>query len=40
VGVKRSFGYGVMKEKPEYEDLKRIADENGLSIRQVRERIL
>lgn len=40
VGVKRSFGYGVMKEKPEYEDLKRIADENGLSIMQVRERIL
>jgi hypothetical protein len=40
VGVKRSFGYGVMKEKPEYEDLKRIADENGLSIRQVREHIL
>jgi hypothetical protein len=40
VRVKRSFGYGVMKEKPEYEDLKRIADENGLSIRQARERIL
>jgi uncharacterized protein (DUF111 family) len=40
VHVKRSYGYGVMREKPEYEDLKRIADENGLSIRQVREHIL
>jgi hypothetical protein len=40
VRVKKSYGYGVMKEKPEYEELKRIADENGLSIRQIKDKIL
>ena len=35
--VKRSRGYGVTREKPEYEDLARLARENGVSLRQVRE---
>ena len=30
-------GYGVRREKPEYEDLRRIALEQGISLRQVRE---
>lgn len=34
VRVKTSEGYGVRREKPEYEDLARIARENGLSLRE------
>ena len=30
-------GYGVRREKPEYEDLRRIALEQGISLRQARE---
>ena len=32
---KVSSGYGVRKEKYEYDDLERIAKENGLSIREI-----
>lgn len=40
VRVKVSEGYGVRREKIEYEDLARIAGENDLSIEEVRNRIL
>lgn len=30
-------GYGIRREKPEYEDLRRIALEQGISLRQARE---
>ena len=36
VRVKRSHGYGSAQEKPEYEDLKKIAEEQGLSLREVK----
>lgn len=36
VRVKRSCGYGVSREKTEYEDLARIARERGLTLEQVR----
>lgn len=36
VRVKRSCGYGVRREKIEYEDLARIARERGLTLEQVR----
>ena len=39
VTVKRSEGYGVTKRKPEYEDVARIARENGISIAQVKKSI-
>jgi len=39
VRVKESIGYGVERMKAEFEDLKRIADENDLSIEEVREEI-
>lgn len=35
--VKKSFGYGVEKKKAEYEDVKRIAKNNDISIQQVLE---
>ena len=35
VGKKISTGYGVHREKYEYEDLARIAQEQGLSLAQV-----
>ena len=37
VNVKVSTGCGVTKHKVEYEDLRRIATEHGLSLRQVKE---
>ena len=37
VRVKRSSGYGTVREKPEFEDLKIIAEEHGLSLREARE---
>ena len=37
VRVKRASGYGVEREKPEFEDLKKIAKEQNLSLREVRE---
>ena len=36
VRVKRSHGYGSAQEKPEYEDLKKIAEEQNLSLREVK----
>ena len=36
---KISFGYGVTREKYEYDDLSRIADEQGISIEEVLNRI-
>ena len=37
VQIKRSSGYGTVREKPEYEDLKKIAEEQGLSLHEVKE---
>ena len=39
VRFKRSEGYGVVKEKIEYEDLARIARENGFSLEEAKERV-
>ena len=39
VRVKRSAGYGVVREKPEYEDLARLAREKGVSLRDVKNTI-
>ncbi len=39
VREKLAEGYGVSRRKPEYEDIRRIALEQGLSPRQVREMI-
>ena len=36
VQVKRSEGWGVCREKPEFEDLARLAREKGLSLREIR----
>ncbi len=36
IRMKESSGYGVVKRKPEYEDLKRIAEKNGMSIGEVK----
>ena len=35
VRIKRSEGYGVVREKYEYDDISRIATENNLSIDEV-----
>lgn len=40
VRVKQAEGYGVRKEKIEYEDLARIAREEGLSLGEVRKEIM
>lgn len=37
VRVKISEGFGVTREKPEYEDLKKIAEEKGISLREVKK---
>lgn len=37
VKLKRSKGYGVVREKLEYEDLKMLAEENDMSIEEVRK---
>jgi uncharacterized protein (TIGR00299 family) protein len=39
VSVKTSSGYGVVKSKPEYEDIAAIAREKGVSLREVMESI-
>lgn len=36
VRIKRSQGYGSAHEKPEYEDLKKIAEEQNLSLREIK----
>ena len=33
--IKRSFGYGVEREKPEYEDLARLARDRGIPLRDI-----
>ena len=35
VRVKRSSGYGIVLEKPEFEDMRKIAEEQNLSLREV-----
>jgi uncharacterized protein (DUF111 family) len=37
VRVKRASGYGSTHEKAEYEDLKKIAEEQNLSLREVKK---
>jgi len=39
IRVKTVYGMGVTRKKPEYEDLARIARENAMSLREVREEI-
>ena len=39
VTVKQAEGWNVRREKPEYEDLAKIAREQGLSLREVKEQI-
>lgn len=39
VRVKVSEGYGITKEKPEYEDLKRLAEGTGLSIQELKKQL-
>ena len=40
VRMKRSFGYGVEKSKPEYEDVARIAREQDLSLAEVHKELV
>lgn len=40
IRMKESTGYGVKKEKPEYEDIRKIAKETGQSIREIKEKLL
>lgn len=37
ISVKVANGYGIRKEKPEFEDLKNIADKSGISITKLRD---
>ena len=37
--LKKTYGYGVEKSKLEFEDLKKIAIENNISIREVKDNI-
>lgn len=39
IRVKTSFGYGVSREKAEYEDLARLARENNISLSEVRNKV-
>lgn len=39
VRVKKTYGYGVEKEKIEYEDLKEIANRTGKPIREIRNSV-
>ncbi|MDE5778311.1 MAG: nickel pincer cofactor biosynthesis protein LarC, partial [Lachnospiraceae bacterium] len=36
IRIKRVAGFGITREKPEYEDLKTAAEKNGISIREVK----
>ncbi len=40
VRIKRSRGFGVIREKAEYEDLAKLARENGVSLQEVRKSII
>lgn len=39
VRIKVSEGYGITKEKPEYEDLKKLAEGTGLSIQELKKQL-
>jgi len=39
ISVKKSSGYGVERQKPEFEDIRKIARENNMSINEVIEKI-
>lgn len=39
VTIKRSLGYGTVKEKPEFEDIKAIATEKNISLFEAREQL-
>lgn len=39
ITIKTSEGYGTYRQKPEYEDLRELADKNGLSLQEVKRRI-
>jgi uncharacterized protein (TIGR00299 family) protein len=39
IRVKESAGYGIKKQKLEYEDLRKAAEEAGVSIREIKERV-
>lgn len=39
IHVKKSEGYGVSREKAEYEELVRLADKTGLSLREIKQTI-
>ena len=40
ISLKESYGYGISKEKLEYEDLARIAKEKNLSLKEIKKEIL
>ena len=39
VRVKKAEGYGIRREKPEYEDVARIAERENLTLEEVRKAI-
>ena len=39
IHIKRASGYGISREKAEYEDLSQLAATEGISLRQARERV-
>ncbi|MBO5056268.1 MAG: nickel pincer cofactor biosynthesis protein LarC [Lachnospiraceae bacterium] len=39
IRMKECTGFGIKKVKPEYEDLKKIAKETGMSLREIKEKI-
>ena len=39
VRVKRSEGFGVVREKAEYEDIAALADEKNISLRDIRKKL-
>ncbi len=40
VQIKRSYGYGVTKEKYEYEDLARLATDRDISLEEIKKHLL
>ncbi len=39
VRIKKSEGFGTLNEKPEFEDLRRLADKNGAALNEIRREI-
>lgn len=39
VKIKKSEGFGIVREKPEFESMKKLADENSVSIDEIRRKI-